>query len=58
MRHTPVLVATLVLLLARGAAADDAKKDAPAKPVDVPGFWTQDELRRIDEGLDVLNVSR
>jgi hypothetical protein len=54
---TPVAVALLVLA-ARGAAAEDEKKDKPAAPVDVPGFWTQDELRRIDEGLDVLNCTR
>lgn len=60
MKHAAVaLVALGILLLARGsAAADDEKKDAPAKPVDVPGFWTDDELRRIDQGLDVLNVTR
>ncbi len=52
-------LAAASLLLARGASAgDDAKPPAPAHPVDVPGFWTQDELRRIDEGLDVLNCTR
>lgn len=56
-----VLVATVgISLLALGAHAhaDDAPKPAPAAPVDVPGFWTADELRRIDQGLDVLNCTR
>ncbi len=58
MRH-PAWFAAALLLLARGAAADDdEKKPKPADPVDVPGFWTEDELRRIDQGLDVLNVTR
>src|SRR5262245_14453106 len=57
MRHE--YAALGLLLLARGASAgDDAKPPAPAQPVDVPGFWTADELRRIDEGLDVLNCTR
>jgi hypothetical protein len=59
MRHIPVVLGLALLLLARGAAsADDAKPAAPAKPVDVPGFWTEDELRRIDQGLEVLNLTR
>lgn len=53
------LVPWMLLLLAHGAAAaDEEKKPAPAAPVDVPGFWTPDELRRIDQGLEVLNVTR
>src|SRR5688500_10441811 len=52
------LVAVALVLLLRGANAEDEKKDAPKPPVDVPGFWTADELRRIDEGLNVLNVTR
>ena len=59
MRHAPWAVAALSFaLFARGSAAeDDAKAGAPAR-VDVPGFWTEEELRRIDEGLEVLNVTR
>jgi HEAT repeat protein len=53
-----VLFSVGLALLAAGARADDEKKPAPAKPIDVPGFWTADELRRIDQGLDVLNVTR
>jgi len=59
MRNT-LWAAAGVLILARGAATagDDDKDKKPAAPVDVPGFWTADELRRIDEGLDVLNCTR
>lgn len=44
---------TLVLLplLPRLVRAGDG-------PGDPPGFWTEDELRRIDEGLAVVNASR
>ena len=48
----------VVFLCASALAGDDAKDKKPAAPVDVPGFWTADELRRIDEGLDVLNCTR
>jgi hypothetical protein len=60
MKHaTWCCLAAGLLLLARGASAgDDGQHPAPAQPVDVPGFWTADELRRIDEGLDVLNCTR
>ena len=57
MRNIALLTVGIALL-ASGARGDDDKKDAPAAPVDVPGFWTQDELRRIDQGLDVLNCTR
>jgi HEAT repeat protein len=59
MKHSMGLVAMALVLLARGASAgDDGQQPAPAQPVDVPGFWTADELRRIDEGLAVLNCTR
>src|SRR5262245_35674890 len=51
-------VAASLVLLSLGARADDDEKPAPPAPVDVPGFWTADELRRIDQGLDVLNCTR
>lgn len=44
---------TLPVLLLVGAFATAAP--AQEKP---PGFWTEDELRRIDEGLAVVNASR
>jgi hypothetical protein len=59
MRHTTWIAAALLLLAREAAAADDdAKKAAQPQPVDVPGFWTADELRRIDQALDVLNCTR
>lgn len=38
-------------------AGDPSPAVAPG-PVDVEGFWTKDELARIDRGLEMLNLDR
>ena len=49
----------LVLLgLGTTARASDPMPASPAVPRDVEGFWTKDELARIDRGLEVLNLDR
>ncbi|MHC4849995.1 MAG: hypothetical protein ACYTEG_16295, partial [Planctomycetota bacterium] len=47
MKHRALVAAILTLVAYAGN-----------RPVDKAGFWTKDELRRIDEGLAVVNASR
>jgi HEAT repeat protein len=46
------------LMLLGLSATAHAGDPAPAAPVDVEGFWTKDELARIDRGLEILNLDR
>ena len=49
-------IAVLALLVVRSArAGDDPAAPQPPKTYE---FWTQDELQRIDRGLEVLNLDR
>lgn len=41
-----------------GGAPSAPRQAPPPEPLDVSGFWTEDELRRIDAGLDLVNASR
>ncbi|MHC4450442.1 MAG: hypothetical protein ACYS0E_09960, partial [Planctomycetota bacterium] len=48
MKHRAFVALAILTLIAHG------RND----PVDAAGFWTKEELRRIDEGLAVVNASR
>ncbi len=53
MRASLVPAVALILALPGvRAAADEPKAPTP------PGFWTEDELRRIDRGLEAVNCDR
>jgi HEAT repeat protein len=63
--HLPPLAIAALVAAASLSSAVRADDDPPAaappadtKPADVPGFWTADELMRLDEGLGVINASR
>ena len=48
----------LLALSTVARASDPAPARAAPGPVDVAGFWTKDELARIDRGLEMLNLDR
>lgn len=58
MRGRRLWVGLVLFGFGTTARASDPAPAAPAAPVDVEGFWTKDELARIDRGLEILNLDR